>query len=368
MPENKQKFVIFKEGDKYFYLKNPTAISNSWWEIMTVNELDMTKKAVAFLNDNDGKLTFNMYCELKGFTSEFVEAFDQWLQMTLCGRRGCEPGWLCWKAEEFELKLKEFEIQKSWYVYFSSNSDLLFDLCRFTRINPDYSAATEIPPVYRGTYDDCLEFIIRNKDKVDPIKHCWKAGATVDFPTQQKFDPSSIKINFNSIYEEKYVIIKWTDKIEGKELLVANSLRELVDMVDCRIPPIRKVIIGASGLILDSEGHEWNFAYNDPQYEIKKALHIDRKDIQVFEDGKWVDIRYGAIEQIIESKNYRIKPDNLEEVEPKEVSLREKIKQIGRIYPINSLLLSSILEEMLGIIEKNSKEVEAVKSNFIQLK
>ena len=117
------------------------------------------------------------------------------------------------------------------------------------------------------------------------------------------------------LFDKRYVYLEWSDKLEGKDCIIAKSYKDLKDFVNSGDEGrIFKVYKGTEKPFTN-HCKECDFCYYDSNYEVKKAL-IEGKEIQYYSSfDKWEDlILLGtSIEDYLDNEDWdeyewRIKP------------------------------------------------------------
>lgn len=90
------------------------------------------------------------------------------------------------------------------------------------------------------------------------------------------------------LFEERYVYLEWSDKLEGKDCILATSYKNLKDFVNSGDEGrIFKVDEGTEKPFTNHL-KECDFCYYDPNYKVKKAW-LEGKTIQKLVLNKWED-------------------------------------------------------------------------------
>lgn len=115
------------------------------------------------------------------------------------------------------------------------------------------------------------------------------------------------------LFDKRYVYLEWSDKLEGKDCILAKSYQDLKDFVNSgNEDRIFKVDKGKEKPFTN-HWRECDFCYYDPNYRVKKAW-LEGKTIQYYSSfNKWKDlslITTGNTKNYIDWDNYewRIKP------------------------------------------------------------
>ena len=90
------------------------------------------------------------------------------------------------------------------------------------------------------------------------------------------------------LFEERYVCLEWSDKLEGKDCILAKSYKDLKDFVNSGDEGrIFKVDEGTEKPFTNHL-KECDFCYYDPNYKVKKAW-LEGKTIQKLVLNEWED-------------------------------------------------------------------------------
>ena len=110
------------------------------------------------------------------------------------------------------------------------------------------------------------------------------------------------------LYDKKYVYFEWEDKLEGKKVILAHTIKDIKEFVANGDKGRFFIAQKGDDLPFTNGICECEFAYYDPNYEVKKAYN-EGKMIQVQHtgEGDWED--FVGVPNWLEDYNYRIKPE-----------------------------------------------------------
>lgn len=114
------------------------------------------------------------------------------------------------------------------------------------------------------------------------------------------------------LYDKKYVYFEWDNKLDGKIGFVAQNIAALRGQVNNN-PKAMVTLSGSDDdtcpftyYVDDEITCDYQFAYYDPYYELRKA-YLEGKQLQFKNDnGDWIDV---AGEPLFKVDEYRIKPE-----------------------------------------------------------
>lgn len=115
-----------------------------------------------------------------------------------------------------------------------------------------------------------------------------------------------------NLFEQKFVLSEWNEKLEGKNVFVANDMNDYLNdelwLVPCKVRKGEENAFHGYNELCDDLG-EFKYAYYDPNYNCKIA-YLKGKVIQVFDETRlnssWQDV---SNPQWFEDCKYRIKPN-----------------------------------------------------------
>ncbi len=79
------------------------------------------------------------------------------------------------------------------------------------------------------------------------------------------------------LYDKKYVYFEWDDKLEGKEVILAHTIKDIKEFVGSGNKGRFFIAQKGNDLPFTNGLCECEFAYYDPNYEIKKAYNEGKK-------------------------------------------------------------------------------------------
>ena len=115
------------------------------------------------------------------------------------------------------------------------------------------------------------------------------------------------------LYDKKFVYFEWDDKLEGKEVILARTIKNLKEFVSSGDKDRFFVVQKGNDLPFSNGTVDCGFCYYDPYYEFRKA-YIEGKQLQFKNHkGDWEDVIGAPVFTIDEYRiftgdEYRIKP------------------------------------------------------------
>ena len=119
------------------------------------------------------------------------------------------------------------------------------------------------------------------------------------------------------LFDKKYVYLEWSDKLEGKDCIIAKTYKDLKDFVNSADEGrIFKVYKGTEKPFTN-HWKDCDFCYFDPNLAVKKAL-IEGKEVQYYSCfDKWEDLDLigTSIEDYLDNEDWdeyewRVKPSS----------------------------------------------------------
>ena len=115
------------------------------------------------------------------------------------------------------------------------------------------------------------------------------------------------------LYDKKYVYFEWEDKLEGKKVILAHTIKNIKEFVANGDKGRFFIAQKGNDLPFTNGMCECEFAYYDPNYEVKKAYNEGKKLQYKYKGTKWND---WVLETETEPSNksfeeceWRIKPE-----------------------------------------------------------
>ena len=132
-----------------------------------------------------------------------------------------------------------------------------------------------------------------------------------------------------TLYDSKFVYFEWDDELEGKEVILARTIKDLKEFVSSGDKDRFFVVQKGNDLPFSNGTVDCGFCYYDPYYEFRKA-YIEGKQLQFKNrNGDWEDVSGVPLFNGVDE--YRIKPDNYVPFD----TLQELIDAWDEKYPQN---------------------------------
>ena len=118
------------------------------------------------------------------------------------------------------------------------------------------------------------------------------------------------------LYDKKYVYFEWDDKLEGKKVILAHTIKNIKEFVSSGDEGRFFIAQKGNGLPFTNGICECEFAYYDPNYEVKKAYNEGKKlQWKYRNEEDWKDWDNDSCPTFfVDTNGYelRVKPDDCE--------------------------------------------------------
>lgn len=118
------------------------------------------------------------------------------------------------------------------------------------------------------------------------------------------------------LYDKKYVYFEWDDELEGKKVILAHTIKNIKEFVGSGDKGRFFIAQKGNDLPFTNGLCECEFAYYDPNYEVKKAYNEGKKLQWKYRSEKnWHDWDNGVLPQFHDDTcgyELRVKPDDCE--------------------------------------------------------